>query len=464
MRQRCPMLVETGDMGNVLPPLRGNARADVCIVGGGYLGLWTALEVQRAEPALSIAIVEADICGGGASGRNSGMALSLWAKIEALVALCGAAEALRLAQASQDAIGAIADFAQDNHIDIEFAPVGWLWASTCARHDGRWNGIVEALDRLGQNPFEVLDRASVQERVEAPGLRCGVFDLSAATLQPAKLVRGLRRVALERGIAIFENTAMTRLLRAARPEVITPQGRITAGKVVLAMNAWATQIPELGRGVFVITSDDAVSAPAGDALERCRWRNGPIITNSNTFVAGYRTTRDGRVVAGVTGGAIPFGALKSERFDGPSPRRRDIADAFETGFGRDAGVRFVESWRGPIDRTRTGLPVFGTLAGHRDISFGYGFSGNGIVGCRLGAEILRSLVLDRQDEWTSTGLVRPVAPWMPREPVRYVGAHLVRAAIRQRDSYDHQGRDPGRIARALADLAPGGIVTTRSSE
>ena len=77
---------------------------------------------------------------------------------------------------------------------------------------------------------------------------------------------------------------------------------------------------------------------------------------------------------------------------------------------------------------------------------------------------MRSLTLERDDEWSRTGLVRPVSPWMPREPVRYVGAHMVRTAIRQRDRFDHIGRDQGRIASALADRAPGGIVTTKSSQ
>jgi glycine/D-amino acid oxidase-like deaminating enzyme len=263
---------------------------------------------------------------------------------------------------------------------------------------------------------------------------------------------------------IFENTPMTRLVRSPKPAVKTPGGKISAEKIVLAMNAWSTQLPELRRGIFVITSDDAISAPVGDDIDLLGWRNGPIITNSNTFVSGYRTTRDGRVVAGVTGGAIPYGRLARQRFDGPSPRIGDIGGAFSLGFGADARIPFVQSWRGPIDRTRTGLPAFGRLGGHPDILFGYGFSGNGIVGCRLGSRILRSLVLEWDDEWSRCGLVRRAVPWMPPEPFRFIGAHLVRGAIRQQDRFDHEDRNQGPIARALAGLAPGGIVTTKMSK
>src|SRR4051794_39207232 len=92
------------------PPLSGHLRADVCIVGGGFTGLWTALTLAEQDPSLDVAIVEGDVCGGGASGRNGGFVLSLWAKLEALEGVCGAEEAARLARASAAAVGEIAAF------------------------------------------------------------------------------------------------------------------------------------------------------------------------------------------------------------------------------------------------------------------------------------------------------------------------------------------------------------------
>lgn len=109
-------------------------------------------------------------------------------------------------------------------------------------------------------------------------------------------------------------------------------------------------------------------------------------------------------------------------------------------------------------------PAIPYSANSANILYGYGFSGNGIVGCRLGGEILRSLALEKDDAWSRCGLVRPVAPWMPVEPFRFAGAHLVRAAIRQQDRFDHQDRDQGPVARALADLVPGRIVTTKAAD
>jgi glycine/D-amino acid oxidase-like deaminating enzyme len=306
----------------------------------------------------------------------------------------------------------------------------------------------------------LLDRQAIETMVGGTAYRCGAFDSSCATIHPAKLVRGLRRVALERGAAIYEHSPLRRLVRGKAPQAVTPHGRVEARHMVLAMNAWSLAIPELRRGIFVITSDDAVSAPAPAFLARHRWQTGPLITNSAVFVSGYRPTADGRIVAGVTGGAIGVGTLARQRYTGASPRARQIAEAFGQGFQDTEGVTWTASWRGPIDRTLSGLPVVGRLPGEDRIFFGYGFSGNGIVGSYLGAEILRSLVLEQHDMWSGSSLVGPPQPWMPREPLRSLGAYAVRWAVRQKDRFDSSGRRQGRIAARLAGLAPGGIVTT----
>jgi glycine/D-amino acid oxidase-like deaminating enzyme len=457
----CLMLREALDPAEPPQPLTGDRTVEVAIVGGGYLGLWTALALKRQEPQLAIAVLEADLCGGGASGRNSGMALPYWTKIEALEARVGAAEALRLCDASAAALGEIEAFAKEHSLDIEFRRAGWLWGSTAPGQDGRWQGVMAALARQGRAPFQELDRAGVAALLDAPGYRCGAYDPAAATLHPGKLARGLRRVALAQGIAVYERTPMLALERG-RPSVIaTPGGKVTAERVVLAINAWSLRVPELRPGILVITSDDAITAPVPAFLARQRWTTGPIITNSAVFVSGFRPTRDGRVVGGVTGGKVGFGALVGQRFAGRTPREPDIAAALDETFGAGHGLALATSWRGPIDRTRTGLPLYGRLPGAAELFYGYGFSGNGIVGCRLGGTILAALVLGRQDEWSRCGLVQQPERWMPSEPLRYLGAHLVRWAVRQQDRLDRAGRRQGLVGRRLAALAPGGVVTTR---
>src|SRR5215471_10202940 len=107
------------------PRLEGDERADVCIVGGGYTGLWTALRLKEHDPGLDVVLVEADICGGGPSGRNGGFVLSLWAKFGTLRKLLGADEALRLAHASTEAIAGIGAFCKEHGVDADFRHDGW---------------------------------------------------------------------------------------------------------------------------------------------------------------------------------------------------------------------------------------------------------------------------------------------------------------------------------------------------
>jgi len=442
------------------PALQGDQSADVCIVGGGFAGMWTAIELKRRQPSLDVAIVEADICGGGPSGRNSGMVLSQWAKFRALEAFCGPAGAIALGKAFGQSADDIAAFCQAHGIDAEFRRDGWIWGATCPRQVGSWNDIMAALDPHGVNPFRPVSGEEITALTGSRSFLAGIFDPSAATVHPGKLVRGIRRVVLKLGVRVYENSAMTRLERTA-PRVHTSAGSILAGRVVLTMNAWSTRFAELRSAILVIASDDAMSAPAPELLERIGYKARPLMNDSQLFVTGFRTTFNHRFTPGITGGVIGFGGLGGNRFEGRSRREDVIRDSIRRGHPALADLPFVDSWYGPIDRTRSGLPLFGPLPGAPAVFYGYGFSGNGVATTPIAGRILASLVLDQKDEWSGCGLVRAPERWLPPEPLRYIGAHLVRAAVARKDRLAYADRDPGPLTRQFAALAPGGITTSR---
>ena len=139
-----------------IEPLAGAHRADVCIVGGGYTGLWTALRLKDLEPGLDVVLLEADLCGSGASGRNGGFALSWWPKLRTLVKLCGEAEALRLARAAEDAVAEIGRFCTRHGIDAHYRPAGWLWVATTPLHAGAWDAAAHACEERGIDVFARL--------------------------------------------------------------------------------------------------------------------------------------------------------------------------------------------------------------------------------------------------------------------------------------------------------------------
>lgn len=458
---RCIWLREAIAPGELdAPVLEDDQAADICIVGGGMAGLWTALEIKTRDPACHVTIVEADICGGGASGRNSGMVLSQWAKFAALKAFCGEVGAISLGHAFAASAGNIEAFCRRNGIDAEFRPDGWVWGATCERHVGSWNGILAELERSGLRPFTRLTGAEIESLCGTDRFLAGIHDPTAATIHPGKLVRGLRRVALARGVRIFENSPMVKLERRNPAIVRTAKGSVTAPVCILTLNAWSASLPELASSILVIASDDAVTEPVPELLEKAGYMRRPLMGDSQTFVTGFRTTADHRFQPGISGGIIGYGGLAGRRFEGRSIREADIRASVARGFPAFADLPYADSWCGPIDRTRSGLPLFGPLPGAPNIFYGFGFSGNGVATTPVTARILASLALGTKDEWSSCGLVRPPERWLPPEPIRYIGAHMVRHAIRRKDRLEQENRVPGPLVRFFAAMAPGGITTS----
>ena len=432
-------------------------RANVCIVGGGYTGLWTALRIAELEPGASIALVEADICGGGPSGRNGGFALSWWPKVETLIKRVGEAEAFRLVRASVDAVDELGAFCEREGIDAHYHRGGWLWTATSPAQLGSWNGAVEAAARAGERPFVILSAEEVRRRTGSPVHLGAAFEAGAATVQPALLARGLRRVAVERGVRIFERSPMVELDRD-RGTVRAASGSVEAGAIVLATGAWLGGVPELGRAIVAVSSDIVATAPMPRRLEEAGWTGGEAISNCRLMVHYYRTTRDGRIAFGQGGHRHAFGGRVDNGFfsHGDSAEeqlRRDLVRLVPYA----DGVEVTHCWGGPIDRTVDGAPIFGRLPGAVPIVYGAGYSGNGVAPSLTAAKILASSALGREDEWSGCGLNRGVTGRFPPEPVRYLGGFVVRAAVKRKESREDVGRSVDPLTRRVAGLAPQGF-------
>lgn len=438
-------------------PLEGDLTVDVAIVGGGFVGLWTALQVLEESPDCRVAIIEKDICGGGASGRNGGFVMSWWPKISSLCAQCGQEEAVRLARASVAAIGEIEQYCITHGINAHFRRAGWLWTATTDAQRGAWQDVLKTCDRLGERVFQPLTTRELARRTGSAKHLEGVIEMSNATVQPARLVRGLRRVALEKGVQIFENTPMTALLRTTPAMVSVPGGTLTAKTVVLANNAWASAIPELRRTILPVTSTVVATNPIPRRLEDIGWTGGEAITDSQLMVDYYRTTHDGRIVFGKGTGMISFASKIDARYDDNAQLSRDTERDLRATYPQLSDVPVTHAWSGPIDRTYDSLPVFGHLKGATNIVYGIGWSGNGVGPSRLGGRILASLALGLDDEWSRCGLVGRKPKLFPVEPLRYIGGLLVRNAVRRKEAAQADDRRPHWVDLALAGFAPAGL-------
>ena len=442
------------------PELLEAIEADVCIVGGGYTGLWTALRIKDLQPDASVVLLEADICGGGPSGRNGGFALSWWPKIETLQKRLGKEEALRLVRASEAAIAEIGEFCEREGVDAHFHQGGWLWTATSPAQGGSWEGAFAAAEAYGEHPFELLSAEEVQARTGSPVHLGAAYEKNAATVQPAFLARGLRRVALERGVRIHERTAMVDLDREAGA-VRTPSGAVRAGAVVLALNAWAIKIRELSRAFVAVASDMVATAPMPERLAESGWTGGEAISNSRLMVHYYRTTKDGRVAFGRGGGRLAFGGRVNSNFDYSGGQTEELKGELVRLVPAAEGVPVTNAWGGPIDRTTDGLPFAGRLPGRVPIVYGTGYSGNGVAPSLTFAKILASSALGLADEWSGAGLNRGIAARFPPEPVRFLGGVVVRAAVRRKEGREDRGLTCDPVTGAVAGLAPQGFFRVK---
>jgi glycine/D-amino acid oxidase-like deaminating enzyme len=438
--------------------LLDDLTVDVCVVGGGYTGLWTALRLKELEPAAGVVLLEADICGGGPSGRNGGFALSWWPKVETLVKRVGEDEAFRLVRASAEAVAELGDFCEREGVDAHFRRGGWLWTATSPAQVGSWEGAVAAAERAGERPFELLDAAEVQRRTGSPAHLGAAYEAGGATVQPALLARGLRRVALAKGVRIFERSPLVGLDRD-RGLVQTPSGSVRADAIVLATGAWLAGVRELTSAIVAVASDMVATAPMPERLEEAGWTGGEAISNCRLMVHYYRTTADGRIAFGLGGQRHVFGGRVDDGFLGATPpgTRRDLERDLVRLCPFAAGVDVTHAWGGPIDRTLDGLPFFGRLPGAARVVYGAGYSGNGVAPSLTAGKILASSALARDDEWSGCGLNRGVPGTFPPEPFRYLGGFAVRAAVRRKESREDDGKSVDPLTRRIAGLAPQGF-------
>ena len=425
-------------------PLNSNITADVCIVGGGYTGLWTALELKERSPDLNIAIIEKELCGYGASGSNGGCVLTLATKFFSLARFYGRDEAKRLVIASEEAVKSIKRFTEVHRIDCDLRLDGSLYIATNDSQVGAMDAVIQA---LAEEEISIWRKQSLEKAKKFAGtsdIKEAFFSPNAGSVQPALLVRGLARVAREKGIKIYEETPMTQLIPATEnPKVLTPNGSISATKVVLAINAWmATEFKQFSRSIAVVSSDIGITEPIPDQLEALSLTHGATICDSRTFVHYFHTTRDGRLMLGKGGNTFAYGSKMLASFFEPSRYLFQIKQAIARFFPTLKSVRVEQAWNGGSDRSTTGFPFFGNLNDHPNIHYGFGYSGNGVTQSWIGGKILTSLCLDLDDEWSRCGFIGGPRGQFPPEPIRWIGSIMVRNAIRRKEAAEDAGNSP----------------------
>lgn len=452
---------EPPELRRAAPALAGpGGRYDVVILGGGYTGMWTAWHLTELAPGVRVAIIERDVCGGGASGRNGGFVTGWWDELPALVERHGRDEGLRIARAAHDAIAEIGAWCERHDVDAWYRRGGSLQVSAAPAQDGAWNDAVELCRELGvDGDYVRLTSEEVASRVRSPVFRDGVLMPGGATIQPAMLARGLRRRLLERGVVIHERTAAGAISArgAGGPSTIATtsaagEGRITADHVVVGLNAWAARRPSFGARLVTWSSYIVLTEPIPDRLAEIGWTGGEGLVDARFTLHYARTTPDGRIALGGGGGRAGFGGRIGRAFTHDAGSAARAAAGLRRWFPSLADVRIEDAWGGPIDISSDHLPFFGSHGPGRRVHFGHGYSGNGVAPSWLGGRVLAGLALGRSDAFTSLGLVGAQPRRFPPEPMRTVGARVFREAIVRRELAEEQGLRPNPILRHVTRL------------
>ena len=438
-------------------PFSGEAGVDVCIIGGGFSGLWTALRLREQDAALSIAVLEADRCGTGASGRNSGAAGHWWTRLPLLLKCLGREGALAVIAASEAAVEDIHGFVAQHGIACEARFERSVWAATAPGRPGAWGPMFRAAEAAGVTP--------PQRPVPAEELRAlygdapyfaGVMEERATRLDPAALARGLRRVALAQGIAVHEGSAVTRLASADGHVLVeTRGGRIRAQQVVLAANAWMAQLAPFRDEVMVLSSDMVATDAIPQVLAARGLAGRPGGTNSRMMLNYGGVTPAGQVYLGRGAGVLGFGARIGAGMHHAPRQLRELAADFRHLYPELHDQALPHGWGGPIDRSTTGMPQFGTLAADPRIHYAIGYTGHGVGATALCGRVLASAVLGKRDRWHEIGalLGRVRNGRYPPEPLRYLAASVVQAAVRRKEIAERDGRKPSRLDVKLAPWA-----------
>jgi glycine/D-amino acid oxidase-like deaminating enzyme len=413
-----------------LAPLRERVDADVVVVGGGYLGMWTAWHLLERDAGVRVVVVERDRCGFGPSGRNGGFVNSYWNKLDSMVPKWGEDAAVRLAQASERAVHGIGEWCSAEGVEAWYRVVGEIEIAAARAQEDSWREPVAAARGLAPTgEYAELSRSQVADRVRSPRFGSGALLRTTATVQPARLAFGLRERLLARGVRVFEHSRVTRVDDGG-VEIDGGAGRVDSPRVVLAVNHVAGGLRPFRRMVSTASSHIVLTEPIPEKLEAIGWTDGVALRDCRTMLHYFRTTNDGRIAFGWGGGHMGYGTRRRGVIDvdpGSAARAEATLKRF---FPELRDVAIDAAWGGPIDVSPIRLPQYRS-AGR--VLAGFGFTGNGVGPSYLGGQILSGMALDARDEYTSLPLVDPEVPKFPPEPLRFIGGELIRAAMVQAD-------------------------------
>lgn len=432
------------------PALGGDTDADVAIVGGGFTGLWTAYYLLGLDPTLRVTVIERDVCGFGASGRNGGWAVGeLAAGIEKYAALSDLPASLRLARAVFDSVDEIGRVAAAEGIDCGYHKGGVIRFARNRPQAQRQAAEVAHHHELGLTTDEVrlLSADEARTHANATGVLGGVFYAPCAALNPAVLVRGLAEAVQRRGAKIYEQTAAA----AIEPgRVLTDRGTVRAEVVVRATEAYTRDLRGRRRQLLPVYSLMIGTEPLPQALfDEIGLADRPTFADDRYMVIYGQRTDDDRIAFGGRGVPYLYGSRISPDIESHHRSHERIHATLVDLFPALAEARITHRWGGVLAVPRNWTPFvhFDRAAGTAGAG---GYVGEGVAPSNLAGRTLADLI-------TGTNSERTDLPWVgvrhrrwEPEPLRWLGVRTSRWILAGADAYEYRTNREAKAAVYLA--------------
>ena len=417
--------------------------ADLVIVGGGYLGLWTAIHAKRRNPGERVVLLEGDTIGWAASGRNGGFCEASITHGEQNGRSRWPDEYDELERLGRQNLRHFEDDVRDLALDCEWERTGTL-SVAIEPHELAW-----------LEGEEVLDAAATRARIDSPRFLGGAFEAhDTALVHPAKLVHGLARAAAEAGVEIFEHAPVLAVDTAEGGRVSVQTGRavVTASRVVLATNAFRPLLRRARPMTVPVYDHVLMTEPlTGEQREAIGWAGREGLADLANQFHYSRLTRDGRILYGGYDAVYHFGGkLRPSYEDRPETFHRLASHLLAT-FPQLEGIRFSHRWAGVID-TSTQFTAFYGLAREGRVAYAAGFTGLGVGATRFAGEVLLDLLAGADTERTRLAMVQRKPLPFPPEPVAAIGVNLTRWSL---DRADHRRGRRNLFLRTLDALGLG---------
>ncbi len=397
------------------PALAGEARSDVAIVGGGLTGLSTALALKRQ--GVDVVVLEREFCGHGASGRNAGhLSPTIGKDLPTLHLLYGPERTSALVRFADHCVHRTEALIRELGIDCDYVPNGNVMAVVHPKQEKRLRRVAGLADRVGVN-VRFLERDEMRARGLPASFLSGVLEGAGGTLDPAKLVLGLRRAALDAGVRIHEGSRVARIEHGAKTVVHTERGRLHAERVVMATNAWTRELGAPGEKILPLYVTLFETAPLDDAQLAAigGWTRHEGVYTAHEILENYRLTARRTIIGGSKAPRYHAGGLPVDSA-GPDERcQRVIARGFRERFPELAALPIARYWGGWIAFTLNFLPVIGASGADRRCWHAVGYCGHGVAQATTAGELLADAITGREGEWLRA-LPKP-APRLPPEPL-----------------------------------------------